>query len=407
METNSNWKKQTIRFLTAQTISLFGSSLVQFGIIWYITLTTSSGVMMTISTLCGYVPQIAISLFAGVWLDRYDRKKIMMLSDGMIAASTLLIAILFLCGYQNIWLLFAVLLVRSAGTGIQTPAVNAFIPQLVPKEHLMKINGINSTLSSLMIFLSPAASGVILSLSSIEATFFVDVITAVIGIGIMFTVKAPEKVREEAANGKESGRNSALQDIKDGFAYLKRNCDIKEQIYYMMVVAVLISPSSFLTPLLVSRAFGAEVWKLTVSQMGFSLGAVLGGLLISSWGGFKNRRHTVILATVFYGTMMMGMGISPVYIVYWIFNFLIGITVPCYNAPITVLLQEKTDQAMQGRVFSMVQIASASALPLGTLLFGPLADRMSVQTILIINGLAVVLFALFFFMRDKWKHHKA
>lgn len=392
---NNDWKKKTTRFLTAQTISLFGSSIVQYAIIWYITLTTSSGIMMTISTICGYVPQIVISLFAGVWLDRYDRKKMMILSDAIIASATLIIAILFLCGYRNIWFLFAVLLIRSAGTGIQTPAVNAFIPQIVPKEHLMRINGINSTLSSLMTFLSPAISGTILSLTSIEATFFIDVITAIIGISIMFSLKTPKLIKSID----ENNTKSVIQDMKIGLLYLKKNVFIKQQIYYLMIVSVLISPSAFLTPLLVNRAFGTEVWKLTISQMTFSLGAVIGGLLIATWGGFRNRRLTIILATICYGAMMIGMGTAPFYIIYLVFNFLIGISMPCYNAPVNVLLQENVEPSMQGRVFSIVQIANACALPLGTIIFGPMADIISVQTILIFTGFAVVSFAIF-----SWKN---
>ena len=90
---NQSWKNTAARFLTAQTISLFGSSLVQYAIVWYITLSTSSGRMLTISTVCGFAPQIAISLFAGVWIDRYDRKSLIMLSDTIIALSTLILAI--------------------------------------------------------------------------------------------------------------------------------------------------------------------------------------------------------------------------------------------------------------------------------------------------------------------------
>ena len=105
-----HWKRKITLFLTAQTISLFGSSLVQYAIIWYITLTTTSGVMMTISTVCGFLPQMAISLFAGVWIDRYSRKKMIMLADGMIAIATLLLAVMFLMGYNNIWLLYLILL---------------------------------------------------------------------------------------------------------------------------------------------------------------------------------------------------------------------------------------------------------------------------------------------------------
>lgn len=387
----NNWKKKTIRFIAAQTISLFGSSLVQYAIIWYITLSTSSGVMMTIATLCGYIPQIGISLFAGVWIDRYDRKKLMMLADGAIALSTLAIALLYMAGYKELFLLFAVLIVRSAGTGIQTPAVNAFIPQIVPSEQLMKVNGINSTLNSLMMFLSPVVSGLILSLISIEATFFVDVVTAVIGIGIMFTIKADNPAA--APTGKE--QKPALDDIKSGFLYLRNNTFVKHQLIYLMVIAVLISPSAFLTPLLINRTFGADIWRLTVSEMTFSFGAVIGGVLIASWGGFKNRQHTIIFASILYGGMMFGIGVSPIYAIYLIFNCLIGISMPCYNAPVTVSLQESVAPSMQGRIFSMVQIATSCALPLGTILFGPLADIISVQTILMINSTAVILFAVF------------
>lgn len=395
MNRYDNWKRKTAKFLIAQTISLFGSSLVQYAIIWYITLITASGSIMTIATICGYVPQMIISMFAGVWLDRYSRKKLIIAADSLIACSTGLIAILFLIGYQEIWLLFILLIIRSMGTGVQTPAVNAFLPQIVPKDNLMKVNGINSMLSSITIFLSPAVSGLLLTITSIELTFFIDVITAFIGVGITLTISEIKKEEE-----KKIQRNM-LQDIKEGMHYLQNHKPIKQQLIYIMIVAVLISPAAFLTPLLVSRAFGQEVWKLTVSQMVFSLGAIAGGALISIWGGFQNRRYTIIAATIFYGMMMIGIGIAPIYGVYLLFNGLIGISMPCYNAPVQVFFQENVEEEMQGRVFGMLQIANACALPFGTVLFGPLADIISVQTILILTGIVVVLYAI-----KEWKNKK-
>lgn len=395
MNRYDNWKRKTAKFLIAQTISLFGSSLVQYAIIWYITLITASGSIMTIATICGYVPQMIISMFAGVWLDRHSRKKLIIAADSIIACSTGLIAILFLIGYQEIWLLFVLLIIRSMGTGVQTPAVNAFLPQIVPKDNLMKVNGINSMLSSITIFLSPAVSGLLLTITSIELTFFIDVITAFIGVGITLTISEIKKEEE-----KKIQRNM-LQDIKEGMHYLQNHKPIKQQLIYIMIVAVLISPAAFLTPLLVSRAFGQEVWKLTVSQMVFSFGAIAGGALISIWGGFQNRRDTIIAATIFYGMMMIGIGIAPIYGVYLLFNGLIGISMPCYNAPVQVFFQENVEEEMQGRVFGMLQIANACALPFGTVLFGPLADIISVQTILIITGTLVVLYAI-----KEWKNKK-
>ena len=387
------WKGKTIRFMTAQTISLFGSSLVQYAIIWYITLSTSSGMMMTISTACGFVPQILISLFAGVWIDRYDRKHMCMLSDAVIAVSTFILALLFLSGYRSVWLLFLVLLIRSAGTGIQTPAVNALIPQLVPAEHLMKINGINSTINSLMMFLSPAVSGAILSVTSIEAAFFLDVITAAIGIGIMFTTAVPP-LRSKDEQGSQV-KESVIQEMRYGFRYLKDQRFIRNLLVFQITVLILISPSAFLTPLMVSRTFGAQVWRLTFSEMTFSAGAAAGGLLIAAWGGFRSRMRTTVLAGFLYGILMIGLGVSPVYPAYLVCNFLIGVTMPCYNAPINVLIQEKADPAMHGRIFSFMQITNACALPFGMLVFGPLADVTRIQNLLIFGGTAVLCCTLY------------
>ncbi|WP_141495598.1 MFS transporter [Bacillus toyonensis] len=393
----NNWRMNIILFLTAQTISLFGSSLVQYAIIWYITLTTSSGAMLTISTVCGFLPQIAISLFAGVWIDRYDRKKMIMLSDGIIAIATLILAILFLTGYKSIWMLFIVLLIRSAGTGVQTPAVNALIPQIVPKDYLMKVNGINSSITSLIMFLSPAVSAVILSVTSIETTVFIDVITAIIGISIMFIIQ----VEGHANVGVKQKSN--LQGIKEGFAYLKENVCMKRLLVLLIIIMILISPAAFLTPLMVTRSFGAEMWRLTASEMTFSAGAAAGGVLIAAWGGFRNRMHTTALACALYGLLMVGLGIAPVFIMYLVFNFLIGITMPCFNTPVTVLLQEKVDPVMHGRMFSLVQIANSCALPLGMIIFGPLADVFSVEVLLIYAGIFVLFCAMYVVLSRKFE----
>lgn len=388
---NQNWKSAIIRFMTAQTISLFGSSLVQYAIVWYITLTTSSGKMLTLSTLCAFLPQIVVSIFAGVWVDKYNRKKIIMISDSLIALSTLVLAISFFLGYTNIELLFVVLALRSVGTGVQTPAVNAIIPQIVPKDKLMKISGINSTLSSLMMFISPAISGAILSIAPFEIILLVDVFTAIIGVLITsFVFIAPYNTNKRNAT-------SHINEIKSGFRYLRQNNFIKRLLIFQLTVLFLISPSAFLTPLLVTRTFGDEVWKLSISQMTYSLGMVLGGLLIAVWGGFKKKINTTILAGGVYGLIMVGLSIAPTFTFYLIFNMLIGITAPCYNTPITVTIQEKVAPEMHGRIFSFMQVSSSCALPLGMILFGPLADMFTVQQLLLSSGLVVIIIAIFVF----------
>ena len=388
------WKKNIKRFLTAQTLSLFGSSLVQYAIIWYITLSTTSGKMLMISTLCGFLPQVCISLFAGVWIDRYNRKHIIMFADGLIAIATFCLAITFISGNKNIVFLFLVLIIRSIGTGIQTPSVNAIIPQIVPKEALMKVNGINSTLSSIMMFLSPAISGAILSFASLEITMFIDCITAAIAIFMTSLIKIDRN--KELEENKET----TFQEIKKGFSTIKNIKLIRNLLIFQVFMMFLISPSAFLTPLLVSRTFGAEVWRLTASEMTYSLGMIIGGIVITTWGGFHKKVNTIILASILYGSLMIGLGIAPLFAMYLLLNTCIGITSPCYNTPMTVIIQQNVQPDMQGRVFSVMQIATSCLLPLGMAIFGPLADKVNVQSILIIAGTIGIIITI-----SMWKYH--
>ena len=142
------WKKRVAIFMIGQTISMFGSFLVQYAIMWHLTLTTKSGLVLALAVIFGFVPQAIVSIFAGVWADRVNRRLMIIFSDSAIALSTLGLALLMLSGVDDLWLIFLVMAVRSVGAGVQMPAVSAMIPQIVPSDKLMRINGINSTIQS-------------------------------------------------------------------------------------------------------------------------------------------------------------------------------------------------------------------------------------------------------------------
>ena len=148
-QTQNNWKSKTMLFLASQCITLFGSMIVQMSIIWYVTLKTSSGAWVAAFTICSYLPQFLISFFAGVWADRYNRKKLIILADGVITIATFIMFWVMPMISSDFVLLSALLvisIIRSIGAGVQTPAVNAVIPHLVPEEYLMKYNGMNATM---------------------------------------------------------------------------------------------------------------------------------------------------------------------------------------------------------------------------------------------------------------------
>lgn len=182
---DNNWIKKVALFLASQTISLFGSSLVQYAIMWHITLETKSGLMMTLYIICGFLPTFFLSPFAGVWADRYNRKMLIIMADMMIAAATLILALFYLAGYKMFWLLFLISAIRSVGAAVQTPAIGAILPQIVPADKLMRVNASNGTIQSMVMLISPMASAALLTLSRLEIIFFIDVITAACAITIL------------------------------------------------------------------------------------------------------------------------------------------------------------------------------------------------------------------------------
>lgn len=384
------WKRKTVIFLISQSMSLFGSSIVAYAIIWYITLTTTSGTMMAVSILANFLPQILISMFAGVWADRYDRKHIIMAADALVAVATLLLAVLFLLGYKQLWVIFFISAVRSVGSGIQSPAVNAILPQFVPQEKLMRINGIKSSIHSTIMLLSPAVSGALMTMFSIEATFFADVFSALIAVGIM------TKLSVESLHVSKEGPNSLqdyFTDMKTGIGYVRQNELIFSLLIYYVFFFFFIAPAAYLTPLMVARSFGGEVWRLTLNEIFFSGGAILGGIFISVWGGMKDRIYTIALACMGFGICTVLLGLSTKFAIYLIIMGITGVFMPIFNAAETVLIQENVESNMQGRVFSIIEVFSLFA-PIAMLFFGPMGDKISVEKILLFAGGAMMLLAM-------------
>lgn len=388
---DNKWEKNAILFLASQTISLFGSLLVQHAIGWHITLETQSGVMMTIAIVCGFLPTFFLSPFAGVWADRYSRKMLIVLSDTMIAVTTLMMAILFLSGYKALWLIFVMSAIRALGTAVQTPTVGAFLPQIVPEDKLTKVNAAYGSIQSMIMLVSPMLSGVLLTVTRIEIIFFIDVITAAIAVMILLIyLKVP--VHAKALKNQPIGY---VSDLREGFAYIKNHKFIKKLFVFCAIYFILIAPVAFLTPLQVARSFGPDVWRLTAIEIAFSAGMMAGGIIMASWGGFNNKIHSMVLATIVTGLCTFSLGIVPVFLIYLFIMGLIGIVMPLFNTPFTVLLQQKIEEDFLGRVFGVFVMISSSMMPMGMVVFGPVSDMIKIEWLLIGTGLLMFVQSFF------------
>lgn len=388
--TQDRWKIRAILFFISQSITLFGSTLVQMAIVWYVTLNTSSGVWVAAFSVCSYLPEFMISFLGGVWADRYHRKKLIIGADFIIAMVTL--AMMLLMPYISnqtilLWALLIMSILRSLGAGIQTPAVNAVIPQLVPADQLMRFNGINATMQSIVRFAAPAAAGVILTIGTLRSTLSIDILTAVLGIGLLscIFISYERKEKEEAP---------VLTDLKTGISYAFSDKLIGRLLIIYGLFVFLCVPAGYLAGLLVSRVYGDTYGYLTLVELVGFAGMMVGGLLMSTWGGFKNRKATLLLGLAIFGIMAILMGMSTNFIFYLILMTIYGVALTTVQTAITTLLQEKTDIAMQGRVFGLLGSMYSGCMPIGMAIFGPLADVIPLQWIMIASGIALIVIAM-------------
>lgn len=384
------WRRHITLLLCGQGISLLGTEIVQLAAYWYITLETKSGSMLALYALVGFAPRALVAFFAGALADRLNRKYLMMVSDGAIALCTLGLALWLLTGNDPLWAVLFVVFLRSIGGGFQLPALNAVIPQIVPKEHLMRINSINSTMAALIYLFAPAAAGVIYAVGGMFPTLLIDVITAALGIGLLFLIPVAKPPRKAAPE-------PILRELRSGVRYLIHHRTARWVILLSLVLFALAVAPSFMVPLQVTRRYGEQLWMLSILESGFSLGMTIGGALLAWRFSKVNRWGMLLFSSIVISLSNILLGIAPnfwfICAVFW----LLGLIEPFSNVPTTTLLQETTDPEYHGRIFSFFSISFAVATPIGMLLSGPLSDALPIETVLIGAGVLALLFTVLVF----------
>ena len=379
-------RKKVILFLISQSITLFGSTLVQMAVVWYATLLTSSGVWVAAFSVCSYFPQFLVSFWGGVWADRFPRKWLIAGADAAIAAVTLAMAAAIPHIQDPTALLFLLLLmsaVRSLGAGIQTPAVHAVLPRLVPEEQLMRANGINAALQSLVQFAAPAAAGVVLVSSSLRSTLLIDVLTAALGIGLLCMVPLPFRRLPEK-------KTSAFQELKSGISYAVSNLDAGMLLLIYGGFVFLCVPAGYLSGLFVSRVYGESYGYLTAVELAGFAGMTAGGLLAACRGQSRKKARTLRNSLTVFGIMAILMAVSCRFLPYLILMAVYGVALTSVQTALTTLLQEKTEPFMQGRIFGLFSSMYSGFLPLGMAVFGPLADHIPLRVLMILSGAALI-----------------
>lgn len=389
---DGRWKAPFFSIWSMQAFSLFGSQLVQFALIWWLTAETGSATVLAIAALFGLAPQIVLGPFIGALVDRWNRRLVMIGADALIALATVLIAVLFALERIEIWHVYALMFVRSLGGGFHWPAMSASTSLMVPKEHLSRIQGLNQVLQGALSIGSAPLGALLLEILPMQGILAIDVVTASMAIVPLLLIAIPQP-KIESDTKENATRPSIWQDFKAGLRYAFGWPGLMMLILVAMLVNLVLSTAFTLLPILVTRHFAGSAIHLGWLEAVFGIGMISGGVLLGVWGGFKRR-----ILTSFCGLMGMGLGalllgVAPAG-AFWlaiVAAFVIGVMQPITNGPVFAVLQAVVAPGMQGRIFTLLQAGATGMMPIGLLVAGPVADRFGVNVWFIAGGLATVL----------------
>ena len=394
-----NPEKWAIRFFTVwggQAFSLIGSALVQFTLVWHLTLTTGSATGLATAAMAAMLPQILLAPFVGAFVDRWNRRRVMIAADAAIALATGFLIYLFASGSVQVWHIYLITAARSLGAAFHQPAMSASTTLMVPDRHLARVAGTNQTLHGVTTIFAPPLGALLINLMPIEKVLAIDIFTASLAILSLIVIPIPQPPRQLAQANDSAARTSYWKDLGDGFRYLLKWPGLLGTMIMAMSVNFLFSPCVAMLPLVITREFGGGAADLGWVQSLFGVGVIFGGTLLSIWGGFRKRIVTSLSGVTGIGFGVLLIGLAPPAF-FWLLlaaNFLIGFSQAFANGPLMAVFQSTVDPDLQGRVLSLVGAGTTAMMPLSLLIAGPLADQLSVRFWFIFSGTICILISL-------------
>lgn len=357
-----------------QVISLLGTSMTTFALTIWAYETTGSATSLALIGFFFVTPMLIFSPFAGVIVDRHDRKLMMMISDLASGLATVAVLILYSMGNLQIWQIYITAAVSGLFQSFQWPAYSAAISVMIPKEQYGRANGMISLAESGSNIFAPLLAGALLGVIGLGGILAIDIVSFVFAIGALLLVTIPNPKR--TAEGLAS-RGSIWKEAGYGFRYiLERPSLLGLQIVFLLGNFFVGVPTAILAPLILASTANNQMIFATVSSAG-AIGAVVGGLAMSAWGGPKRRVHGVLAGwaiSSLLGFVLMGLGNG---LVVWVAaSFMGAFFIPIINGSNQAIWQAKVAQDLQGRVFSIRRLIAWFVTPAAMLIAGPLADKV-------------------------------
>ncbi len=385
------WKRVFGIIWSGQLISTLSSSIVGYAVVFWLSIETKSAEVLAWATIAALLPQMIIGPFTGVFVDRWDRRRTMIMADIFIAACTLIMALMFISGDVKISFVYLLLIMRSMGSAFHVPAMQASIPLLAPESELMRISGINQVIQSVSVIAGPALAALMITVLNMTWVLMFDVAGALIAVISLLLVRIPNPVKKE-----DTPKPHVLRELKEGLQEIYRHRGLLWLFILIVLAHFFIMPVAALFPLMTINHFNGGTYQMSIVEVCWGLGMLAGGALL----GIKKIRipEIIIINLTFLvlGLTFLFSGILPES-GFWIFAGLTligGITMAVYSASFMVIIQTNVNVAVMGRVFSLY--GSLTLLPsiFGLLQTGFIADAIGVPNAFIISGTAITLLAV-------------
>jgi len=354
-----------------QIVSVLASMMTQFALTIWMFQETGSATALGLLQVFFITPFLIISPIAGVMIDRHNRKLMMMVSDLAAGVATVLILIFQAMGILEFWHLYVAAVINGLGNAFQWPAYSAAISTMVPKEQLGRANGMMSLIEAGPGVIAPLLAGVLLPLIALTGILFIDVFTFLFAVGTLLFVHIPQPEKTEEG---AKGQGNVWQEAAYGFKYIfARPSLLGLQMVFFFGNLFAGIFFTLLAPMILSRTGNNEIIFGSVQTAG-AIAAVISGVIMSAWGGFKRRVHGVLLGWLIGGVGIAIIGLEggvPV----WIFGIvLLSLTAALVNTSNQAIWQSKVAPDVQGRVFSARRLIAWFTNPISPIIAGTLAD---------------------------------
>lgn len=389
----NTWKKTFGIIWIGQFISLLSSSAVNFAIIIWLSLETGSAEVLAYAAIAALLPQTLIGPFAGVYIDRWDRKRTMMAADGFIALCTLAMSLLFYFGHFQLLFIYVLLGLRSVGSAFHMPAMQASVPLLAPESELLRIAGINQIIQSVSSIAGPALGALAIGLMDIGYVLLLDIAGALVAITSLLFVHIPNPSREQQAKG---SIKEVLRDIALGVQTVTDNKGLSYLFLFSILATFCIMPVAVLFPLLTLQHFGGGKFEMSVIEVVWGIGMLVGGGLLGVFKPGINKVVIINLMNILLGATLAISGLlsSTGFVIFVGLTTLGGVAASVYNASFTTILQEKINPAMLGRVFAMYFSIALLPSMIGLLSTGFVADVIGISLTFVILGSVIAVIGL-------------